>query len=93
LFFLSRSNFFSDNVYSCGSVRLKAIHRFSSTADAVEDLTAVADGKLSKGLKKFLVDEIQSKAKAGKEEALVVADAKLGQFAPVSFDLYLLLFS
>jgi hypothetical protein len=63
---------------------LKSIHRFSSTADAVEDLTAVADGKLSKGLKRFLVDEIQAKAKKGKEQTLVVADPKLGMLLVVS---------
>lgn len=63
------------------SLKLKAIHRFSSTADAVEDLTQLQDGKLSKVLSKFLVDEITgSKSKKGKgvEETLVVSDTKLG---------------
>ncbi|CDZ96784.1 nop domain-containing protein [Phaffia rhodozyma] len=62
-------------------LKLKAIHRFSSTADAVEDLTQLQDGKLSKVLSKFLVDEITgSKSKKGKavEETLVVSDTKLG---------------
>lgn len=61
------------------SLKLKAIHRFSSTADAVEDLTQLQDGKLSKVLSKFLVDEITgSKKGKGVEETLIVGDTKLG---------------
>ena len=62
------------------SLKLKAIHRFSSTADAVEDLTQLQDGKLSKVLSKFLVDEVTGSKKKGKgvEETLIVGDAKLG---------------
>ena len=60
-------------------LKLQSIHRFASTADAVEDMTAIADGKLSKSLKKFLTEEIQNKAKKGKNETLYVSDAKLGE--------------
>lgn len=59
-------------------VKLQSIHRFSSTADAVSDLSAVSEGKLSKGLKKFLVEEIQEKASKEKNETLIVSDPKLG---------------
>ncbi|POW14184.1 hypothetical protein PSTT_03189 [Puccinia striiformis] len=48
-------------------VKLQSIHRFKSTADAVEDLSAIGDGKLSKNLKKFLIDEISGGVE-GKEK-------------------------
>lgn len=57
-------------------LKLKALHRFTSTATAVEDLTAVQDGKLGKGLKKFLSNEVVDKGKG--KESLVVIDARLG---------------
>lgn len=56
-------------------LKLQSIHRFESTADAVEDITAISDGKLSKSLKKFLTEEIQGKQS---KETLVVSDTKLG---------------
>ncbi|OJA07760.1 hypothetical protein AZE42_02995 [Rhizopogon vesiculosus] len=56
-------------------LKLKALHRFTSTASAVEDLTAVQEGKLGKGLKKFLTEEVVEKAK--RKETLVVVDPKL----------------
>lgn len=63
-------------------MKLSAIHRFSSTAEAVEDATALSEGKLSKTLKKFLTEEIVdqegSKKGKGKNEQLVVVDPKLG---------------
>ncbi|KAF5371973.1 hypothetical protein D9615_008108 [Tricholomella constricta] len=52
-------------------LKLKALHRFTSTATAVEDVTALQAGKLGKGLKKFLTDEVVGKGK-GKESLLVV---------------------
>lgn len=55
---------------------MKALHRFTSTATAVEDLTAVQDGKLGKGLKKFLSEEVVDKGKG--KESLVVIDPHLG---------------
>ncbi|KAG1739847.1 uncharacterized protein EDB91DRAFT_1134087 [Suillus paluster] len=56
-------------------LKLKALHRFTSTATAVEDLTAVQEGKLGKGLKKFLTEQVVEKAKG--KETLVVVDPKL----------------
>lgn len=61
-------------------LKLQSIHRFSSTAEAVEDMTSIQEGKLSKALKRFLVDEVQGKAK-GKEQTLMVSDPKLGELA------------
>jgi nucleolar protein 58 len=61
-------------------LKLKSIHRFTSTATAVEEITAIQEGKLGKGLKQFLSEEIVDKGK-GKEQ-LVVTDAKLGAFSP-----------
>ncbi|KNZ76846.1 Nucleolar protein 58 [Termitomyces sp. J132] len=52
-------------------LKLKALHRFTSTATAVEDVTALQNGKLGKGLKQFLTDEVLGKGK-GKESLLVV---------------------
>ncbi|UZJ52381.1 hypothetical protein CBS101457_001701 [Exobasidium rhododendri] len=57
-------------------LKLSAIHRFSSTAEAVEDATALTEGKMSKNLKKFLTNEISDK-KSAKNEELVVVDPKL----------------
>ncbi|KAF8121339.1 hypothetical protein EV363DRAFT_947309 [Boletus edulis] len=56
-------------------LKLKALHRFTSTATAVEDLTAVQDGKLGKGLKKLLSEEVVDKGKG--KESLVVIDPRL----------------
>ncbi|KAJ7122914.1 hypothetical protein C8R44DRAFT_157583 [Mycena epipterygia] len=52
-------------------LKLKAIHRFHSTATAVEDITALQKGKLGKGLKDFLTEEVVDKGKS-KEELLVI---------------------
>ncbi|PFH46063.1 hypothetical protein AMATHDRAFT_70690 [Amanita thiersii Skay4041] len=52
-------------------LKLKALHRFTSTVSAVEDITALQNGKLGKGLKKFLTDEVVGKGKS-KEQLLVV---------------------
>lgn len=65
-------------------LKLQSIHRFASTAEAVEDMTAVQEGKLSKALKKFLVEEVQGKAK-GKEQTLMVSDPKLGELVSSTF--------
>lgn len=62
-------------------MKLKAVHRFTSTATAVEDITALQEGKMSKGLKQFLTDEIVNKGK-GKEK-LAVVDKALGAFCSV----------
>jgi len=57
------------------SLKLKALHRFTSTATAVEDITALQKGKVGKGLKKFLTDEVLGKGKG--KESLVVIDPHL----------------
>ncbi|KAK0191484.1 Nop-domain-containing protein [Armillaria mellea] len=56
-------------------LKLKAIHRFTTTATAVEDMTALQDGKVGPGLKKFLSDEVAGKGKG--KESLLVADTHL----------------
>ncbi|KAG6330391.1 hypothetical protein ID866_8697 [Astraeus odoratus] len=56
-------------------LKLKALHRFTSTVTAVEDLTAIQEGKLGKGLKKFLTEEVVEKGKG--KESLVVVDPRL----------------
>ncbi|CAE6455748.1 unnamed protein product [Rhizoctonia solani] len=57
-------------------LKLKAIHRFTSTAMAVEDISAMQEGKLSKGLKQFLQDQVVDKGKG--KESLAVIEPKLG---------------
>jgi nucleolar protein 58 len=61
-------------------LRLKALHRFTSTATAVEDITALQNGKIGKGLKKFLTSEVLDKGKGKDAQQLVVVDPHLGQF-------------
>ncbi|CCL99180.1 uncharacterized protein FIBRA_01195 [Fibroporia radiculosa] len=58
-------------------LKLKSLHRFTSTATAVEDITALQEGKLGKGLKQFLSDEIIGKGKG--KDTLAVFDAKLAR--------------
>jgi nucleolar protein 58 len=60
-------------------LKLQAIHQFQSTAEGVEEITALSEGKISKTLKKFLVDEVQGGKKKAKDEQLVVSDPKLGK--------------
>ena len=57
-------------------LKLKALHRFENAATAVEEMSALQEGKLGKGLKKFLSDEIVDKGKT--KESLAVIDNKLG---------------
>ena len=57
-------------------LKLRALHRFTSTATAVEEITAIQEGKIGKGLKKFLSEEIVEKGKG--KQTLFVADNKLG---------------
>lgn len=59
-------------------LKLKSLHRFTSTATAVEEITAIQEGKMGKGLKKFLSSEIVDKGK--NKESLFVADNKLGVY-------------
>ncbi|OSX60511.1 hypothetical protein POSPLADRAFT_1183059 [Postia placenta MAD-698-R-SB12] len=58
-------------------LKLKSLHRFTSTATAVEEITAIQEGKLGKGLKQFLSDEIVGKGKG--KDTLAVFDAKLAR--------------
>ncbi|KAF8211611.1 hypothetical protein K438DRAFT_1807601 [Mycena galopus ATCC 62051] len=58
-------------------LKLKAIHRFHSTATAVEDITSLQAGKLGKGLKDFLTEEVVDKGKA--KESLLVIDPHLSR--------------
>jgi len=57
-------------------LKLRALHRFTSTATAVEEITAIQEGKIGKGLKKFLSEEIVEKGKG--KQSLLVAESKLG---------------
>lgn len=61
-------------------LKLKALHRFGSTVTAVEEMSAMTEGKLGTGLKKFLTDEVIGKGKG--KESLVVVDPKLGACCP-----------
>ncbi|KAL7282054.1 Nop-domain-containing protein [Trametes coccinea BRFM310] len=51
-------------------LKLKAIHRFTSTAEAVEEITALQENKIGKGLKQFLSDEITGKGKTKEKLAV-----------------------
>lgn len=67
-----------DDVSSTNNLlKLSAIHRFTSTVEAVEAAASINEGKMSKDLKKFLSEEI-SGHKSRKNEQLIVSDAKLG---------------
>ncbi|KAI5455082.1 Nucleolar protein 58 [Naganishia albida] len=67
------------------ALELQAIHRFQSTAAAVEDITAIQDGRLSSSLQEFLTSSIAGAGADGKkskksksiEEKLIVSDPKL----------------
>ena len=63
-------------------LKLKAIHRFTSTATAVEEITALQEQKLSKSLKKFLSEEVAGKGKS--KETLAVFEAGLGAYHVLS---------
>ncbi|KAI0069197.1 Nop domain-containing protein [Artomyces pyxidatus] len=56
-------------------LKLKSLHRFTSTATAVEEITAIQEGKVGKGLKDFLNKVIVEKGK--NKEQLLVVDPKL----------------
>ncbi|TIB73023.1 hypothetical protein E3Q24_01344 [Wallemia mellicola] len=65
---------FEDSESASSLLKLKAIHKFNSTTEALEDITSLQDGKLTKSLKKFLQDNIQSDKKT---QSLAVMDPKL----------------
>ena len=84
----SSHSFSKTNVLSSHPrLKLKALHRFTSTATAVEDITALQNGKLGKGLKKFLTDEVLGKGKG--KESLLVVDPHLcsSSFETISWEL------
>ena len=56
-------------------VSLKAFSKFVDTAEALQSATALVEGRLSSGMKKFLKKNIVSKELT---DELAVADAKLG---------------
>lgn len=72
------------------SLKVHAIQRFTSTASAVEDLSAVQEGKLTDAFSKFLVDATgggagdtdgeKKKKKKKLEETLIVSEPKLGAY-------------
>jgi nucleolar protein 58 len=66
-------------------LKLKAIHRFTSTATAVEDISALQEGKLSKSLKQFLQEQVVDKGKG--KESLAVIEPKLGTPLPFGVSL------
>ena len=57
-------------------VKLKAFKKFKDTKDAMKSTEKLVKGEMSKGLKKFLDKNIVQK---GIEEALMIADKKLGK--------------
>ncbi|KAJ1567250.1 Nucleolar protein 58 [Cladochytrium tenue] len=57
------------------TIKLKAFSKFENTTDALAAVTALVEGKIGKGLKTFLTDEITGK---DLNEKLVVGDSKLG---------------
>lgn len=71
------STSFAEPENASNLVKLESIHRFQSTVDAVEDLSSIADGKLSKNLKSFLQEAVKDNKKLAKE-TLLVSDNKLG---------------
>ncbi|PWN29829.1 Nop domain-containing protein [Jaminaea rosea] len=76
------ANDLADPTKASNLLKLSAISRFTSTAEAVDEATSIAEGKMTKSLKKLLTDEIVdqegSKKGKGKNEQLVVVDPKLG---------------
>ncbi|WVN88053.1 nucleolar protein 58 [Cryptococcus depauperatus CBS 7841] len=67
------------------ALKVQAIQRFTSTATAVEDLSAVQEGRLTDSLSKFLVGAVggagedgeKKKKKKKLEEMLIVSEPKL----------------
>ncbi|KAJ3150415.1 Nucleolar protein 58 [Geranomyces variabilis] len=57
------------------TVKLKAFSKFENTTDALSAVTALVEGKMSKNLKQFLVDELNEK---DLKDKLAVGDSKLG---------------
>ncbi|KAJ3413102.1 Nucleolar protein 58 [Chytridiales sp. JEL 0842] len=56
------------------TLKLKSFSKFENTTDALAAVTALVEGKLSKGLKKFLTTELSEK---DLKDKLLVGDSKL----------------
>ena len=69
-------SYFADGDKAKSFLKLKAFKKFKDTKDAMKSVQKLLKGDLSKGLKKFLDKNIVQK---GVEEALMVADKKLGK--------------
>eukprot|EP00640_Fibrocapsa_japonica_P001963 CAMPEP_0113939314 /NCGR_PEP_ID=MMETSP1339-20121228/5646_1 /TAXON_ID=94617 /ORGANISM="Fibrocapsa japonica" /LENGTH=536 /DNA_ID=CAMNT_0000942783 /DNA_START=145 /DNA_END=1755 /DNA_ORIENTATION=- /assembly_acc=CAM_ASM_000762 len=65
-------------------VKLKAFSAFSNTAEAVAAAAGVVEGKLSKGLKKFLSKAV---VKKGVQDQMAVIDSKLGGLVKDKLDI------
>lgn len=66
------------------SVSLKAFSKFVDTAEALQSATALVEGKLSSGMKKFLKKNCVS---SEVQETLAVADSKLGNAIKEKLDI------
>jgi nucleolar protein 58 len=69
---------------------LKAFSKFENTTDALSAVTALVEGKLSKGLKNFLTEELSA---SDLKDKLAVGDSKLGIYSSRCFKCSLLSFS
>eukprot|EP00618_Florenciella_parvula_P007133 CAMPEP_0119485836 /NCGR_PEP_ID=MMETSP1344-20130328/12406_1 /TAXON_ID=236787 /ORGANISM="Florenciella parvula, Strain CCMP2471" /LENGTH=496 /DNA_ID=CAMNT_0007520533 /DNA_START=65 /DNA_END=1555 /DNA_ORIENTATION=+ len=66
---------FADEKSAAKMIKLKAFSQFKDTVEAVAAATAMVEGSLGKGLKKFLQKQIVKKES---NESLIVADKGLG---------------
>lgn len=66
------------------AVKLKAFSKFENTTDALSAVTALVEGKLSKGLKSFLSEELSEK---DLKEKLAVGDSKLASSIAKKFNI------
>jgi nucleolar protein 58 len=58
-------------------LELAAIHRFQSTASAVEDISLINEGRLSESLQTFLANSLPKDKKKKLDDTLIVSDPKL----------------
>ncbi|KAJ3111186.1 Ribosomal RNA processing protein 1 A [Phlyctochytrium bullatum] len=59
------------------TLKLKAFSKFENTLDALAAITALTEGELSKGLRRFLKSELSD---SDLKDKLLVGDVKLGKF-------------
>ncbi|KAJ3005631.1 UNVERIFIED_CONTAM: hypothetical protein HDU68_004536, partial [Siphonaria sp. JEL0065] len=72
----SRQQFLNTPDAAAKTLKLKAFQKFENTTDAMSAVTALAEGKVSKRLKKFLPDEL---SELDLKDKLVVGDSKLDE--------------